>query len=67
MLEVTINGATHSFAAGTTIGQMLEELELPGEGVAVEVNRNIVPRRSHGEALLGDGDEVEIVTFVGGG
>ena len=67
MLEVTINGAAHSFAAGTTIGQMLEGLELPGEGVAVEVNRNIVPKRSHGEALLGDGDEVEIVTFVGGG
>ena len=67
MLEVTINGATHSFADGTTIGQMLDVLELPGEGVAVEVNRNIVPRRSHGEALLGDGDEVEIVTFVGGG
>ena len=67
MLDGTITGATHSFAAGTTIGQMLEELELPGEGVAVEVNRNIVPKRSHGEALLGDGDEVEIVTFVGGG
>ena len=67
MLEVTINGESHSFAAGTTIGQMLEELELPGEGVAVEVNRNIVPRRSHGEALLADGDEVEVVTFVGGG
>ena len=67
MLEVTINGEIHSFANGTTIGQMLETLELPGEGVAVEVNRSIVPKRSHGEALLGDGDKVEIVTFVGGG
>ena len=67
MLEVTINGETHSLADGTTIKRMLETLELSGEGVAVEVNRSIVPRRTHREALLGDGDEVEIVTFVGGG
>ena len=67
MLEVTINGETHSFADGTTIKRMLETLELSGEGVAVEVNRSIVPRRTPREALLGDGDEVEIVTFVGGG
>ena len=67
MLQVTINGETHSFAAGTTIEQMLEALRLPGEGVAVEVNRSIVPKRMHQEALLSDGDEVEVVTFVGGG
>jgi thiamine biosynthesis protein ThiS len=46
---------------------MLEALRLPGEGVAVEVNRSIVPKRTHQEALLSDGDEVEVVTFVGGG
>jgi len=67
MLRITINGETHSFDAGTTIGQMLDELDLPREGVAVEVNRGIVPRSTHQEALLSDGDEVEVVTFVGGG
>ena len=46
---------------------MLEALELPREGVAVEVNRGIVPKRAHQEVLLSDGDEVEVVTFVGGG
>jgi|TARA_B100000929_G_scaffold286551_2_gene271881 thiamine biosynthesis protein ThiS len=67
MLRITINGETHSFAVGTTVEQMLEALELPREGVAVEVNRGIVPRRTHQEVLLSDGDEVEVVTFVGGG
>jgi thiamine biosynthesis protein ThiS len=67
MLRITINGETHSFAVGTTVGQMLEALELPREGVAVEVNRGIVPRRTYQEVLLSDGDEVEVVTFVGGG
>ena len=67
MLQVTINGETHSFAVGTTIGQMLEALQLPSEGVAVEVNRSIAPKRTHQEALLSDGDAVEVVTFAGGG
>ena len=51
MLRITINGETHSFAVGTTVGQMLEALELPREGVAVEVNRGIVPKRTHQEAV----------------
>jgi sulfur carrier protein len=67
MPTVRINGENRQFEEGTSISDLLRALDLPLEGVAVEVNRTIVPRRSHAEILLKDRDEVEIVTFVGGG
>ena len=67
MPRVHVNGESRELPEGTTIVALLELLGLPREGVAVEVNRAIVPRRSHPETVLQDGDRVEVVTFVGGG
>ena len=53
--------------AATTVAELVEELGLAGQAVAVEVNRAIVPKRSHGETVLRPGDAVEVVTLVGGG
>ena len=67
MVSLTINGEDRSFDGAPTIQAILELLDVPADAVAVEVNRTIVPRSTHGHHRLADGDEVEVVTFVGGG
>lgn len=66
-MELSINGEKRSFPGPLTVQQLLVELEQGMERVAVEVNRAVVPRAQHPNHALKDGDEVEIVTFVGGG
>jgi thiazole synthase len=51
----------------TTVSELLVHLKLDPQRVAVEINRNIVPRAAHGSTRLADNDAVEIVTLVGGG
>lgn len=64
--SITLNGAPHRSEAAT-IADLVRELELLPEKVAVERNGEIVPRSTLGEALLAEGDVLEIVHFVGGG
>ena len=66
-MELTVNGEKTSLPGPLTVAQLLSHLALPVERVAVEVNRALVPRRLHGDTRLAPGDEVEVVTFVGGG
>lgn len=54
-------------SASLTVAALLAELGVRRELAAVEVNRRIVPRGDHATRLLAPGDEVEIVTLVGGG
>lgn len=51
----------------TTVAGLLSQLQLQPGNVAVERNREIVPRAQYGQTALADGDRLEIVTFVGGG
>jgi thiazole synthase len=64
--SITLNGAPHRTGADT-IADLVRELELLPEKVAVEHNGAIVPRSTLGEAALAEGDTLEIVHFVGGG
>jgi thiazole synthase len=64
--SITLNGAPHRSAAAT-IADLVRELDLAPEKVAVERNGEIVPRSTLGEAALAEGDVLEIVHFVGGG
>ena len=66
-MQITVNGAPHQAAPGTTLAQLLAELELPVQAVAVAVNLEVVPRATHAERRLADGDAVEVVRAVGGG
>lgn len=66
-LFVTVNGEQRQLPAGLTIAAMLRELGIALARVAVERNREIVPRSSLNEVEIEDGDEFEIVHFVGGG
>jgi len=66
-IDVVINGQPRSVKDGTTIGSLIDELGLGNRRVAVERNREVVPRAQHATTTLTAGDRVEIVTFVGGG
>jgi len=66
-LQLIVNGQAHEIADGSTVLALLEALGLRPEHVAVERNRAIVPRRDFASVALGEGDRLEIVTFVGGG
>ncbi len=66
-MTVFVNGQPREVPALTTVAGLLQQLEVPPRGVAVELNLDIVPRLRHAETTLSDGDRVEIVTLVGGG
>ncbi len=66
-LSLVINGEARTLPRGTTLAQLVAVLQLDPARVALEHNREIVPRSSHAATLLGEGDCIEIVNFVGGG
>ena len=52
---------------GRTVSEMLADMDINVQHVAVELNEEIVPKAKYGETVLKDGDKVEVVRFVGGG
>jgi len=66
-MHLTINGEARSFPQPLTVAQLLDTCGLDARKVAVERNLEIVPRSGYGEALLAEGDRIEIVHFIGGG
>lgn len=66
-MRLVVNGNPLELPAGSTVRALLGELRIEGSRVAVERNQDVVPRRLWDTATLSEGDEVEIVTFVGGG
>ena len=66
-MTLFVNGEQREVPDGLTVSGLLEHLELQVARVAVERNREIVPRSGHAEAVLADGDRIEIVQMVGGG
>lgn len=65
--EVIVNGQARQVVAGATVKDLLSSLGLGGKPVAVERNREVVPKARHAETALAAGDKLEVVTFVGGG
>src|SRR5262249_49091715 len=66
-LQVTVNGEIRTTPRGTTVASLLADMGVDPARVAVEKNRDVVPRRTWGEAPVADGDHIEIVSFIGGG
>ncbi len=67
MITIHLNGETREVPEGLTLAGLVEWLELPPDRVAVERNREIVPRARWADTLLQAGDELEVVHLVGGG
>lgn len=65
--SITVNGGHRRVAKGITIADLALELGLEPSKVAVERNLEIVPRSTLADVKVEDGDDYEIVTFVGGG
>ena len=65
-MKLTVNGDTLTLD-GTTIADLVTQLNLTGRRLAVEVNREIIPKSLHGDVALNEGDVVEIVHAIGGG
>lgn len=65
--EVVLNGEPRSIPVGQTLAALLADLTLDVRTVAVERNLEIVPRSEYATCVLGAGDRLEVVTFVGGG
>ena len=66
-MELSVNGQPREVAAGTTVADLLEQLNMQPRLVAVERNRELIPRSRHADCELQPGDQIEIVTLVGGG
>ena len=64
---VQVNEQAVETTTGITILDLLKQLNITTRHIAVEVNLNIVPFESHGDLKLQDGDQLEVVTLVGGG
>ena len=66
-MRLIINGEERGFPGELTVAALLEQLGMKADRVAVELNREIVPRERWSDTVTRDGDRLEIVHFVGGG
>src|SRR5689334_14222434 len=66
-LRLTVNGELRKADPGTTVAALLRSMGVDPARVAVERNRDVIPRATWADAGLADGDKIEIVAFIGGG
>jgi sulfur carrier protein len=66
-MHLFINGDEKTFGEALSLAELIEQLGMKGDRVAVELNREVVARSLWAETKLSDGDRLEIVHFVGGG
>lgn len=66
-ISITVNEQSYQLEPATTINGLLKMLDMPKDKIAVERNRMIVAKSSYATEELLEGDQIEIVHFVGGG
>jgi sulfur carrier protein len=66
-MQIRLNGEPYEGPEVMTVAELLERLEIEAPRVAVELNLDILPKTEYAATQLKDGDELEIVHFVGGG
>lgn len=66
-IHIHVNGEVRTWRNGATVADLLQDLGLQTERVAVELNLEIIDRAAFGRRLLKNGDRVEILGFIGGG
>jgi thiamine biosynthesis protein ThiS len=67
IMTITLNGDSHETGGPLTIAELLTSLEIDARRVAVEHNLVVVKRTAFDATVVRDGDQIEIVNFVGGG
>ena len=66
-MKIRINEEERDIAEGATVADVVETLSLNPKFIAVEVNLELIPRSEHASTKLSAGDQLEVVTLVGGG
>jgi|TARA_R100000541_G_scaffold340_16_gene2437 sulfur carrier protein len=66
-MHIQLNGERFELPDGQSVADLLQRLELTGRRLAVELNREIVPRSQHAATTLVEGDQIEVVHAIGGG
>lgn len=66
-MQIKLNGQDREIAGPLTVAGLVESLGMKARFVAVERNRELVPRAEHPSTPIEEGDEIEVVTLVGGG
>jgi thiamine biosynthesis protein ThiS len=66
-MTITLNGDPHEIPGPLSVSALLARLEIDARRVAVELNLDVVKKAAYDSSVIKDGDEVEIVNFVGGG
>lgn len=66
-IQIHVNGEVRAWRSDATVADLLQELEIKTERVAVELNLEILDRAVFGERVLKNGDRLEILGFIGGG
>ena len=67
LMTITLNGDKHELAAPMSVSALLRQLDIDARRVAVELNLAVVKKAAYDSSVINEGDEVEIVNFVGGG
>ena len=66
-MQVQVNGESHEVAEDSTLTNLITDLALPAQRIAIELNRTVVRRSDWPSTELNEGDRIEVVHFVGGG
>ena len=66
-INIVLNGETRHVPVGLNLQDLVEELALPRQRIAVELNKQVVRRSEWPEKVVNEGDRLEVVHFVGGG
>ncbi len=66
-MNILLNGKTQSIDDDLYLHTLIKKLDLGGKRLAVEINREIIPKSQHEQYKIQDGDTIEIVFAIGGG
>ena len=66
-MQIILNSERHELRRPMTVKELLDELELDDRRVAVEINRRILKKSEFEQVSVSEGDNLEVVHFVGGG
>ena len=66
-MTITLNGDPRELEGPLSVSALLQQLDIDARRVAVELNLDVVKKTAYDSSVIKDGDEVEIVNFVGGG
>ncbi len=67
MVQITVNGRPVEIESTMSVEQLLDTVDVPPNYLAVEVNGDVVPRETYAAKMIVTGDDIEVVTLVGGG